>query len=760
MACLHAPEPSEAISSFRDSNFSTSSFRRRRLLAGLMLLAALLSINGCGAHVHLTIIHPPPSETPDQRADAMLAQMTQAEKLALVQGGVTTNLTYGYTVPRGAGGWIPANTRLGIPALYFADGSTGACLNGLPATALPSSIASAASWDLNEAAKYGTVIGSELADYGINVNLGGNINLIGREPRDGRTFETKGEDPILAGKITAAHITATQAQHVIGGIKHFSFNDQESGRGTPNAIIDVRSARESDLLAFEIGIKDSNVQSVMCSYNQTNGQYDCENSHLLNDVLKGDWAFPGFVMSDWWATHSTATAANNGLDQEQPNQQYFSTLGAAISSGQVPQSRLDNMVHRILRAMYEAGVFDNPENIQPIAAAADAAIAQEAEEAGAVLLKNANNQLPLTAASVQSIAIIGSNADSAVLSGAGSAQVQPVGGGILGPKPCPPCWAQVLWDPSSPLKAIEAAAPSAKVQYADGTDASAAAALAAQSQVAIVFVSQWASEGMDEMTLALHDLTSATPIDQDSLVAAVAAANPHTIVVIESGGPILMPWLDQVSAVLEAWFPGQNGGPAIADLLFGAANPSGKLPVTFPASDAQLPRPAIPQPPDDTTPFPIDYSEGLEVGYKWFDANGLTPLFPFGFGLSYTTYAFSNASLQNNLSSSSNPNIQASFTLANTGKVAGAEVAQVYLEMPASLNEPPKRLVGWKKVMLQPGSSQTVTIEMDENDSSHPLSYWDTGSNSWKLGSGTYTVLLGDSSAATSLTAAGTFTIP
>jgi beta-glucosidase len=675
----------------------------------------------------------------------MLEQMTQQEKLAMVMGGVTVpDGVYSYTVPRGAGGWVPANTRLNIPALYLADGSAGAALSGLTATALPSSLASAASWDLGEATKYGTVIGTELWDYGINVNLGGNINLIGRDPRDGRSFETKGEDPILAGKITAAHVNAIQAQHVIGGIKHYAFNDQESGRTTENVIVDERAGRESDLLAFEIGIKDSKVQSVMCSYNLTNGQYDCENNHLLNDVLKGDWKFPGFVMSDWWATHSTADAANNGLDQEQPNQQFFGGLGTAVTAGQVPQSRLDNMVHRVLRAMYAAGLFDNPQTIQPIPAAADAQIAQEAEEAGAVLLKNSNGQLPLNAGAVQSIAVIGYKADSAVLSGGGSAQVQPVGG-VTGPTPCPPCWARVIWDPSSPLAAIQAAAPKAKVQFADGSDASAAATLAAQSQVAIVFVQQWASEGMDEASLALSDLTSGMNINQDALVQAVAAANSHTIVVIESGGPVLMPWLDNVSALLEAWFPGQNGGPAIANLLFGVANPSGKLPVTFPASDAQLPRPATPQPPDATTPFDVKLDEGMNVGYKWFDAQGLTPLFPFGFGLSYSTFSISNRAVVNNLSAS-NPNFQVTFRLTNTGNVGGAEVIQVYLGLPANLNEPPHRLVGWKKVSLDAGASQDVTIEVDQNDSSHPMSYWDTGSHAWVVGKGTYTVFLGNSS--------------
>jgi beta-glucosidase len=726
-------------------------------LALLLILPLLLALAGCGGGGSSSSTPPPPptSGTSDQRADAVLAEMTQAEKLQLVQGSGDS------TMPRGGAGYIAGIQSLGIPALYFGDGSVGVANSIGPATALPSSIASAASWDTNEAAKYGTIIGSELADYGINVNLGGNINLTGREPRDGRTFETKGEDPILAGKITAAHLTAIQAQHVMAGIKHFAFNDQETGRTTAIAIIDDRGGRESDLLAFEIGVKDSNVQSVMCAYNLTNSVYDCENSYLLNQVLKGDWNFPGFVMSDWGATHSTVNAALNGLDQEQPDQQYFSQLGTAISGNQVPQSRLDNMVHRILRAMFEVGIFDDPLTIQAIPAAADAAVAQDIEEQGAVLLKNSSSQLPLNGSTVQSIAVIGSHADIAVLSGGGSAQVQPIGGAaITGPQPCPPCWSTVIWDPSSPLNAIQAKAPNAKVQFADGSDASAAAMLAASSQVAIVFVSQWASEGMDESSLNLTDLTSTTPINQDALVEAVAAANPHTIVVVESGGPILMPWLSQVSAVLEAWYPGQSGGPAIAALLFGVTNPSGKLPITFPASEAQLPRPVIPQPPDNVTPFAVNYTEGYNVGYKWYDVNGFTPLFYFGYGLSYTTFSITNAAIVNNLSSTTNPNFQVTFKLANTGAVAGAEVAQVYLGLPASLNEPPKRLVGWQKVLLQPGGSQSVTIEVDQNDSSHPMSYWDTGTSSWQVVSGTYTIYLGNSEAAASLTTVGTITIP
>ncbi len=683
----------------------------------------------------------------DSAADAILSQMTQDEKLQMVHGGISG---VGAPAPHGGAGWVPGIPSLGIPDLYLADGSVGVGNSVGPATALPSSIASAASWDLDEAYKYGSVIGVELQNYGMNINLGGNINLIGREPRDGRAFETKGEDPILAGKIAAAHIRAIQDQHVVGGIKHFALNDQETGRTTANAEIDERSMRESDLLAFEIGIKDSDVQSVMCAYNLVNGIYSCENPDLLTTALKGDWGFPGFVMSDWDATHSTVAAALAGLDQEQPDSTYFGDLGAAIQSNQVPQSTLDEMVHRILRALFEVGAFEEP-TTSPVNTAADQAIAQEMEEQGAVLLQNNNGQLPLNASTIKSIAVIGSNADIGVLSGGGSAQVTPTGGPVLQqPDPCPPCWAPVIWDPSSPMDAIQAMAPGALVQFDPGTDSTSAAALAASSQVAIVFVSEWSSEGMDRTDLDFDG--------QDTLVSAVAAANPHTIVVMENAGAQVMPWLSSVSAVLEAWFPGQNGGPAIANLLFGAVNPSGKLPITFPASVNDLPHPVIATPPDATTPFPVNYSEGLYVGYKWYQSQNITPLFPFGFGLSYTTFAFSNISLINNLTAT-NPNIQISFNLANTGSAAGAEVAQVYLQMPAGMGEPPLRLVGWRKVFLDAGVQQQVTIEIDENDSSHPLSWWNPAASNWQVAPGSYTFFLGNSSSAADLTLAGTVQI-
>jgi beta-glucosidase len=737
-----------------------------RASALLLLLTLLLAACGGGGSASTTPppappppAPPPPAPAtdPDARADQLIAQMTQAEELQLVTGSGTPG-NYILNFPRGAGGYVPGISRLGIPDLYFTDGSTGFSSNIYQATALPSSIASAAGWDTDAAYKYGTVIGSDMRAYGVNVNLGGNVNLIGREPRDGRTFETKGEDAILAGKISAAHIRGVQDQHILGGTKHFALNDQETNRTTANVIVDERSARESDLLAFEIAIKDSKVQSVMCSYNLVNGTYSCENSHLLNDILKGDWGFPGFVMSDWWATHSSYQAAVAGLDQEQPDNAYFVGLSSAIQNGLLPKSRLDNMVHRILRAMLVSGLFAYPSVPGTPDVTTNEGIAQQTEEQGAVLLKNASGQLPLNALQLTSIAVIGMHADIGVLSGGGSAQVTPTGGpALMEGYPNPPGWSRVIWDPSSPLKAIQAKAPNASVQFNDGSNAATAATLAGASTVAIVFVSQWASEGMDLPSLNFTDVIHASPLDQDELVAAVTAANPHTIVVMENGGAQVMPWLNNVSAVLEAWYPGQKGADAIANILFGSVNPSGKLPITFPASVNDLPRPTISS--SASGIFNVDYTiDGFNVGYKWFDSRDLTPLFPFGFGLSYTTFAFSNPTLVNNLTAS-NPNVQVTFNLSNTGSVAGAEVAQVYLAMPASTGEPPKRLIGWQKVALNAGQSQSVTIEVDSGDSSHPFSYWDSNSGEWQMANGTYSVYLGNSSRMSDLTLVGTFTV-
>jgi beta-glucosidase len=727
----------------------------------VLALGLGVALSGCNTMVVGKSVGTPTD--PDTRADLLVDQMTEAEKLQLVHGNLPLP-PYPVPPPHGAVYWVPGITRLGIPDQLAADGPAGLGDNVGQATALPSPLASAASWDLNEAYKYGQVIGLETRAFGLNISLGGNVNLIGREPRDGRTFETGGEDPFLSGEINARHLLGVQDQYVVAGVKHYALNDQETGRTQADSVIDERSERESDLLAFEVALADSNAQMTMCAYDLVNGAYSCQNDHLLNGVLKGDWGFKGFVLSDDYATQSSVPAAVAGLDQEQSYGYYFDgiwtqeSLEDALANGDMPESRLDNMVHRILRAMYAAGVFDHPASVAPIDAAGDAAIAREIEEQGAVLLKNTGGQLPLNPSAAQSIAVIGSHADLGVLSGGGSAQVTPVGGAALTlPPACPPNLPQPgglactnalqIYDPSPPLVAIRAVAPHAQVSYNDGTDPGAAAKLAAAASVAIVFLNDWESEGMDRAELSF-------PNNQDALVAAVAAANPHTVVVLENGGAHVMPWLGSVSAVLESWYPGQQGGTAIANLLFGIVNPSGKLPITFPASVSQLPRPAIPAPSSATGTFDVDYTvEGLNVGYKWFESKKLQPLFAFGYGLSYTSFSISNLGLTPN--SSPATGFQVSLNLANTGSVAGAEVAQVYLGFPVGIAEPPMRLVGWTKVSLQPGAQQAVTVSVNAIGSSHPLSYWDTGSSSWVVAPGDYTVFVGNSS--DNVKQAGTF---
>ena len=715
------------------------------------------------------------SLSPDVRADLLIERMTLDQKIQLLHESIEVHERRGWQyVPEALGGdgYVPGIAPLGIPDLQLVGAGVGVTSDGRGlkgrSTALPSSLAETATWDAKMAAEFGAVIGKETRDEGFNVSLGGGLDLA-RDPRGGRNFEYHGEDPILAGTIIAQELRAIQAQGVVATIKHYALNDQDagrlrwlsptlharqtSGRFLVSANLDPRSLRETDLLAFEIGIKDSGVGAVMCSYNRVNGVFACENSYLLNDVLKNDWGFQGWVMSDWGGTHSTVNAALSGLDQEFFASKYFAgALKEAVNSGLVPVSRIDNMVHRILRSLFAVGVFDNPPVVKPIAAQADALVAQRIEEQGIVLLKNTGDQLPLRPSGLHSIAVIGSHADVGVLSGGGSAQVDPVGGNAVPPPVATPSdlYAPPVWDASSPLQAIRAQAPNATVKYDGGTDFAAAARLAAASDVAIVFASQWTAEGADVPNLSLPD-------NQDQLIEKVAAANPHTVVVLETGDPVLMPWLERASAALETWYPGQRGGEAIASILFGAVDPSGKLPITFPRSESQLPRPHFQEPPPGGGYFDINYTEGLKVGYKWYEANKIQALFPFGYGLSYTSFSFSGLQVTPELTDGSE-GIRVSFDLRNSGSRDGAEVAQVYLGLPASTGEPPRRLVGWTKVELGPGKTQRVTVTIDPKSASHPLSFWNLDLDNWDIANGVYTVYVGDSSQDIRLT--GTLQIP
>jgi beta-glucosidase len=634
-------------------------------------------------------------------------------------------------------------------------GVTRGALRSRYATALPSNIALAAGWDLALASEYGALIGRELRDQGYNVSLAGGVNVT-RELRNGRNFEYTGEDPLLAGRIVGRLIREMQAQHVIGDLKHFAVNAQETGRNEANVRLDKRSLREADLLAFEIALKESDAGMVMAAYNRVNGDFCSENSYLLNDVLKKAWGFKGFVVSDWFGTHSTVKAARAGLDMEQPGGIHFGKeLKKAVENGDLPKERLDDMVRRILRTEFACGIVDDPPVPRVVDVFAGLEVAQRVAEHSIVLLKNDRDLLPLDAGRVASIAVIGGHADVGVLSGGGAAQVDPPGGNADKSKPPPPpgtlaSYGITVYHPSSPLKAIRAKAPKARVEFDSGKDSAAAAALAKKSDVAIVFVEQPTTEGRDPKTLALPD-------KQDELIASVAAANARTVVVLETGGPVTMPWLDRVPAVLEAWYPGIRGGEAIANVLFGAVNPSAKLPVTFPKTEKDLPHPVLPGsdlkpemrpfpggPPDGPKfpvlpPFDIDYSEGLKVGYKWFDAENKQPLFPFGHGLSYTTFAYSDLKLGAG---------EVTFTLKNTGQRAGAEVAQVYVGLPADAKEPPKRLVAWEKVTLAAGETKTVTLKL----APRLLSVFNVEKDDWELDRGDYKVFVGGSSRETPLT--------
>jgi beta-glucosidase len=691
------------------------------------------------------------SLSPDQRADLVMKEMTLDEKMNFVHGTGWNGLREGAEIPKGSlggAGYVQGVARLGIPGINMADSAVGvrlAAQGSHYATLLPSVLGAASSWDKDALFLYGSVIGRELRDTGYNMSIGGGVDLA-RDPRNGRSFEYAGEDPVLAGTMVGELARGVQANHVMGDIKHYAFNDQETGRTTVNVAIDQRAARESDLLAFQIAIGLADPAGVMCSYNRVTvtppggTDWACENDYLLNQVLKKDFSFKGFVLSDWGGTHSTVHAALSGLDQEQPGFQYFGDpLKKAVQDNKVPMPRLDDMVHRVLRSMFANGVIDNPPVTQVVDPFRGRDDAEHIADESIVLLKNDGDVLPLDSSSVKSIAVIGSHADVGVLSGGGSAQVDAPGGNAIDPHPGGSRWGEHIYFPSSPLKEIRKHAPDAKVEYDPGTDNASAAKLAAASQIAVVFVNQPMSEGMDAATLSLPD-------NQDALVDAVAAANPHTIVVIESGGPVAMPWVDRVQGVLEAWYPGIGGAQSLANILFGEVDPSGRLPITFPKTDAQLPHPEVAgmnlinkpgaghHRPGELPLFDAAATEGVRVGYKWFESKQEQPLFSFGYGLSYTSYDFSDLKASRD---------EVTFTVRNSGKRAGTETAQVYAVLPASTGESNfKRLVAWQRVSLGAGESKTVTLKLDPLY----LSIFDVGKNKFVLAPGDYEILAGSSS--------------
>jgi len=699
---------------------------------------------------------------PDRRTRLLLSQMTFDEKVALLHGAMA--MPFGpFKLPSGAigsAGFIPGNERLGIPALQESDASLGVTNPmmvrgpGDMSTALPSSLALAATFDPAIAYEGGRVVGSEARAKTINVQLAGGVDLA-RDPRNGRNFEYAGEDPLLAGLIAGESIRGIQSTGVISTAKHYALNDQEHNRNTVDSIIGEAAARESDLLAFQIAIERGQPGSIMCSYNLVNGVYACQNDWLINRVLKGDWGYKGFVMSDWGAVHSL-DALMGGLDQQSGEQLdakvwFDAPLKDAVKAGTIPTARVDDAAGRILRAMFVAGLFDRIDKPAPIDFDAHAEVAQHEAEEGIVLLQNRNNILPL-AASAKRIAVIGGHADAGVSSGTGSSQVTnpyrkeallPVASVPIGGEGMMAAFSNVVFHPSPPLAALRSHLKGAQVSFDTGLYPESAAAAARNADVAIVFVYQPSGEGDDVPSIDL-------PMGQNALVEAVAAANPNTIVVVESGNPVALPWADKVGAIVEAWYGGARGGEAIARVLTGEVNPSGRLPMTWPMSEKQLPRPDIPGwTAGATDRVPVDYNiEGSDVGYRWYARKGETPRYWFGHGLSYTSFAYDKLVVRGGKA------LEAEVTVTNTGDKAGKDVVQLYLT--GRPGGAVRRLIAFQKVSLAPGESRRLKLAGDLR----LVADFDATKKRWVIPAGAYALAIGKDAGSISLTAKTTLTAP
>lgn len=706
------------------------------------------------------LIPPVSAAQADSLAAKMLRKMTMEEKIVLLHGNMPAVISKAKRpegMPMG-GGYVAAVPRLGIPAQFATDASLGVAnpagiRKGDVATALPAGIAMAATWNPALVREAGRMIGSEARAKGFNVMLAGGANLV-RDPRGGRNFEYLGEDPLLAGRLVGAQISGIQSNGIISTMKHFALNDQETGRANASVALDEAAMRESDLLAFQIGLEQGRPGAVMCAYNKVGGTYACENSFLLTDVLRRDWGFQGFVMSDWGAVHSTE-ALLAGLDQQQgevlDKKRWFSTeLPAALAAGRIAPAAVDLAARRVLRSIYAHGLDKGAPIPAPIDYDANSAIAQRTAEEGIVLLKNEGGVLPL-AQSVQRIVVIGGHGNIGVPAGGGSSQVTPVGGYKLVERLPKTSVASAFstrsWGSTAPLDAVKAAFPAATVTFLDGSDPAVAASAARAADVAIVLAEKFSTEAEDSADLALEGA-------QDALVDAVASANPRTVVVLETGNAVTMPWLGKVPAVVAAWYSGQRGAVAIARILTGEVNPSGRLPVTFPASASQLPNPKLPgsdlPPPSpedkiaygintNSKPFTIAYPEGSDVGYRWFDHTGAAPTFAFGHGLSYTKFGYDAVEVKGGKT------LAVRFRVTNTGTRAGADVPQVYTVMPGKA----RRLIGWAKTVLQPGESRMISVTADPR----LLASYDTKAGRWVVAPGEVKVIVARNAADAVLTA-------
>ncbi|MDT7802145.1 MAG: beta-glucosidase [Actinomycetota bacterium] len=803
-----------------------------------------------GGYLRATPVASAESQAAVKRARQLVARMTLDEKIAYCHGVPAT---------RGFTGHIPANTRLGIPALRLADGPSGVGNGSVGVTQWPDSKALAATWNPGTATDYGKAYGAEQAAKGHNVALAPCINII-RLPHWGRSFETYTEDPYLNGQLAAATIRGIQANHVMSTVKHFAANNQEILRNSIDVVVSERALQEIYFPGFRAAVQQGGTGAVMTSYNKVNGTWAHENRLNVQDTLRDAWGYDGWVMSDWGGTHSTVQTAKAGSDTEMPGSTYLGdALKAAVQNGSVSEAQLDTMVTQVLTPMIRVGLFDHP--LPDPATVVDTVVSTPAHldlarrigVEGSVLLKN-DGVLPL--ARPRGIAVIGDAADAgAQTHGGGSGSVTsngpvvtPLAGIRARAGAIPVTYARgtlgIAALPVVPASAFGAgltatyyastdltgdplgtetvpnlnvtATPAAVASQTDGwsarytgtfhTDAAAyrlsltagglttlsidgkvvltylpgresvqnalvtltagdhalevtyvsaapaggraprtslvlgsqagydqlhqeAAAAARAADVAVVVLADVTSEGMDRSTLAL-------PADQNALVAAVAAANPRTVVVLNTSGAVLMPWLGSVKGVIANWYAGQEQGNAVAAMLFGDAEPGGRLPETFPASDQQGPaKTGVEFPGDGVHVF---YDEGLAIGYRWYQHSGEKPLFPFGYGLSYTSFRLDDLRV-----SRTPGGLRTQLSVANTGRRVGSAVVQLYVAAPDAAQEPAQQLKAFSKVTLKPGQSTTVTLDVPRDE----LAVWLNSGTGWTVVPGDYTVGVGTSSA-------------
>lgn len=657
--------------------------------------------------------------TPEQRADKLLKAMTFSQKVHMTHG---KKIFKGDEAVPGIG-WIPPIPELGIPQFVQSDGPAGVRNGDDLATKFPSPIAYAASWDPAIPYLQGRVAGEEARALGTDQLYGPGFNLA-RNPLGGRGFEYYGEDPYLSGMMAAANVKGIQSNKVIATLKHYVANNQEMLRNFGSSNVPERALNEIYMKPFQIAIAESNPGSVMCSYNQINGQHGCGSYYNLMTSLRHRMGFKGYVGSDHPAAWSP-TDLKNGLNVEMPfngmTREPF--VRAAIDAGKMTEKDVDDRVRETLTVMFRFGLFDRDHKTRPVNVNRGYQAAKKVAQKGAVLLKNKNNALPLSTASSKTIAVIGNPAtDTKAVTGDPLRAFADQFGSS----------ATKAIRQDNALAEITKRAKGSKVTYNDSHDTIGAVANAKKADTALVFVAQSSAEAFDNETIQLSQS------DQD-LIDAVSKVNKRTIVVIYTGYPVAMPWLDKVEGVLNMWEPGEAGGAAVASLLFGDVNPSGRLPQTFPAADGQWPANTFSQFPGDGFGMNVNYTEGIWIGYRWYQKQNVRPLFPFGYGLSYTTFEYSAPRLVA-ASGSKNAPVKVSFTVTNTGKRAGSSAAQIYVGKPkAGLPVPVKELGAYKMVHLKPGESKTVTVTIDPLQ----LSVWNDQLNKFVVKPGVYKIYIG-----------------